>query len=692
MPLSPDALKQQLAARAQAGASGMSSSMGGAAPPGGPQGVFDVSNDGVTWHPAVRIKASTGAAFVVTNGEAVLTGQNAGMVEYADHAEFRASPAPADGTVFRIVSPCGEYRYSSSSGAGWADDDDTLLRPDSVNVNSNGRAFSTRASEHAATVAAFRAMKGLLGRAKHVHIESHTTFGDGGGGILDIKAVGSYVDNNGTIFTNGEIAGIRRGASTRYAEAAWFGVRNGSVDNSAALNAVTDYLADNSELWLPGGTVYIADTWHLTNRRFIQLRFNGTTIETHPDADFSGKVMVDGIGAGYIGFHDPRVYSTLTNLAKAPIACVAIGRTAANMGGNITMYGGILYGLCTQAVLYNQGSEIFHAIKTTFTGNNCPAINDNHDDPAGLCGEGYYISNYSKLYTDCTFGVTGDGNESIVILQGRTQHNQFEHGFFYSQGTTKIAINCTLGTVSPDPATEKGLGISVRNPRIEMVPGWILLQTSKNIEGCRLEDISCTLDAEAFIKVVGNDGIITRSTISYPYRSTSEASNSPVLKINRTGGAGVFWCDITVPGADCIEVVTGAITLSHIKAITGDPFFGAAWDPVANWGNIINVTAYGTATETYTKTGGRERTWLTVSGATPVVSGFELIKLDQASATDITNFLNAREGQSLTLLALDALSTIVHGGSIVLSGASSITMTPLSTLNLTLDGTVWRQV
>jgi hypothetical protein len=187
--------------------------------------VFDVSNDGINWHPAVRLTASTGTAFVVTNGEAVLTGQNAGMVEYADHATFRASPAPADGAVFRIISPPGEFRYSSSTGAGWADDDDTLLKPASVNVNSNGRAYSTRASEHAATFAAFRAMKGLLGRAKHVHVESHTTFGDGGGGIFDIKPVGAYVDNDGTVIVNGTAAGARRGAETGPVPAEWFGVQ-----------------------------------------------------------------------------------------------------------------------------------------------------------------------------------------------------------------------------------------------------------------------------------------------------------------------------------------------------------------------------------------------------------------------------------------------------------------------------------
>jgi hypothetical protein len=275
MPLSNDALKQQLASRAHATSSGVAPASGGAPPAGGPQGVFDVSNDGINWHPAVRLTASTGTAFVVTNGEAVLTGQNAGMVEYADHATFRASPAPADGAVFRIISPPGEFRYSSSTGAGWADDDDTLLKPASVNVNSNGRAYSTRASEHAATFAAFRAMKGLLGRAKHVHVESHTTFGDGGGGIFDIKPVGAYVDDDFMVFVNGTAAGVRRLESSVIRVA--FGGANklGTADVSAI---VTKALTYGNHIKFDDDGVYRFDTGVTIANSGVTIECGGATI------------------------------------------------------------------------------------------------------------------------------------------------------------------------------------------------------------------------------------------------------------------------------------------------------------------------------------------------------------------------------------------------------------------------------
>lgn len=292
MPLSNDALKQQLASRAHATSSGVTPASGGAPPPGGPQGVFDVSNDGINWHPAVRLTASTGTAFVVTNGEAVLTGQNAGMVEHADHATFRASPAPADGAVFRIISPPGEFRYSSSTGAGWADDDDTLLKPASVNVNSNGRAYSTRASEHAATFEAFRAMKGLLGRAKHVHVESHTTFGDGGGGVLDVRPVGPYVDNDCTVFVNGTAAGIRRDADGVSVSAAWCGLdRTGGVDCTSKLQALHDAIEADTEVQFPRGT-YLVQGWLIS--KALKLKGRGATIQTNNLSDLAAIELSAG--------------------------------------------------------------------------------------------------------------------------------------------------------------------------------------------------------------------------------------------------------------------------------------------------------------------------------------------------------------------------------------------------------------
>jgi len=285
MPLSTTELKQSLTTLAQAAVKGISTATGGAPPPGGPQGVFDVSNNGLEWKPTVRVIAGSGTLFSVVDGEATITAANLGTVEYATQAIFRASPVPADGAVFRIVSPPGEYRYSTSSGAGWADDGDTILKPDSIPLGSNGRAFSTRASEHAATFTAARAMKGLYGRAKHVHIESHTTFGDGGGGVFDVKAIGAYVDDDGTTLVAASSALIRRDI-TGAVDPRWFGadgryVSGATPDSTAAFIAALAYCAadpNNRPLRIRRGTYLITDELDIVSHMTIKGEGYGSRI------------------------------------------------------------------------------------------------------------------------------------------------------------------------------------------------------------------------------------------------------------------------------------------------------------------------------------------------------------------------------------------------------------------------------
>jgi hypothetical protein len=198
----------------------------------------------------------------------------------------------ADGTFCRVVEGCKEFRYSSTSGAGWEDDGDTILRPVGVDVSEPGRFFSTRASEHAATFSAFRAMKGLLGRAKHVHVESHTTFGDGGGGILDIKAVGAYVDNDCTIFVNGTSAGIRR-IGDRTINLAWAGAQSGGTEHAAAnTEAVSVALSILKDIG--GGTLFVPEgEFHglnTDNTAFLSVDFDNCRITGSGDRS---RLIVD---------------------------------------------------------------------------------------------------------------------------------------------------------------------------------------------------------------------------------------------------------------------------------------------------------------------------------------------------------------------------------------------------------------
>jgi hypothetical protein len=119
-------------------------------------------------------------------------------------------------------------------------------------------------------------MKGLLGRAKHVHVESHTTFGDGGGGVFDVKPVGSYVDNNVTVLVNGTAAGIRRTDGSGRLRVQWGGAdKTGATDVSAAVASV--FAAGKSVDFDDDGTyLFLADVTLLSDN--IDINFGRANI------------------------------------------------------------------------------------------------------------------------------------------------------------------------------------------------------------------------------------------------------------------------------------------------------------------------------------------------------------------------------------------------------------------------------
>lgn len=205
-------------------------------------------------------------------------GDATAVPEYATLAAARAATPPANGTLIRIVTPPGEFRYSSGSGAGFADDGRTILKPDSVLLASNGRYFSTRAS---ATVPTFDALRGLRGSNQdHVHVQAHTTFGDGGGGIFDRAAIGSYVDDGGTVATAGSNAWVRRDAANGHALLTWWGADpTGTVAADTAFTAANTWqqiAPSQRSIHVPDGTFRLDAVHDITGNNYT-LTGNGRT-------------------------------------------------------------------------------------------------------------------------------------------------------------------------------------------------------------------------------------------------------------------------------------------------------------------------------------------------------------------------------------------------------------------------------
>lgn len=85
---------------------------------------------------------------------------------------------------------------------------------------------------------ALRAILAAGTNANVINLRYHTASGDGGGGMFNVTAIGSYVDNGGTIFTGGTLAAIRKIGATEPIDVAWFGAVMGwSAANATANRA-----------------------------------------------------------------------------------------------------------------------------------------------------------------------------------------------------------------------------------------------------------------------------------------------------------------------------------------------------------------------------------------------------------------------------------------------------------------------
>jgi len=229
---------------------------------------------------------------------------NLGYLTFGNTNAFRSytSEIP-DGTIVKIASPNFEGRYSVSSGAGWADDDRTILKQFSVSLGSNGRLFSTASG---AVCPTFDALRGLVsGKQDHVHVQSHTKFGDGGGDLFDQVAVGSYVDDGGTVVVAGSYAYVRRDRLAAQTNARWWGGRGdwdpntdtgGELDNEAIVAAVAFATANNTVAYIPAGPkCWLIDATRVNVAHNTKIRGDGWQ-KTNIATKLSAGIYV-GIGA-----------------------------------------------------------------------------------------------------------------------------------------------------------------------------------------------------------------------------------------------------------------------------------------------------------------------------------------------------------------------------------------------------------
>ncbi len=85
-------------------------------------------------------------------------------------------------------------------------------------------------------------------------------------------------------------------------------------------------------------------------------------------------------------------------------------------------------------------------------------------------------------------------------------------------------------------------------------------------------------------------------------------------------------------------------------------------------------------------------TTFTASDTTPSVGGGSVFKTNNSAATSITTWDNGRNGQLVIVVFGDAVTTLVQGATLKVSGDANFTGAAGDTKTFVLDSTVWREV
>lgn len=206
------------------------------------------------WDPD-RVDADNGTSIIkvtaITNGRYIVVTQTSSgvstTVQVADLTALRAYAVAGliNNQVVSVGSPPKTWIYSSDSGAGFADDGITIVKPNSVLTASNGRYYPSDSSPVVPTIAALRAA--VSGKHSVISVQSFSSLDDGGGGIFDYDASDTTsADDGGTIIVAGTRRYKRRFSGDYHAE--WFGFKDDAIfSTDGVLTNGSSTLTTNSD-------------------------------------------------------------------------------------------------------------------------------------------------------------------------------------------------------------------------------------------------------------------------------------------------------------------------------------------------------------------------------------------------------------------------------------------------------------
>jgi hypothetical protein len=178
------------------------------------------------------------------------------------------------------------------------------------------------------------------------------------------------------------------------------------------------------------------------------------------------------------------------------------------------------------------------------------------------------------------------------------------------------------------------------------------------------------------VSSVGSGGGLTGGPITGA--GTLALAPCPTDQILKSTGGGVYSCQ-----ADADTDTTYTAALGGGLSLSGANAFSVQSCPAGRMLRATSLTTWGCSNNFWGAAGSG-------LGATPNVNGAEVFTLNNGSPTAVTNLVGGDEGQRVTLLALNANTSIVDGGLFTLT--ANWTPSSFDTLTLINFADSWFEV
>lgn len=235
-------------------------------------------------------------------------------IAVADLTALRAVTALTDGLAATVTSPPSAWVYSLSSGAGFADDGKTVVKPGTVLLGSNGRWYNTAPAPVVPTIAALRLA--VAGKNDSISVQAYSANGDGGGDVFDYDSADTTTaDDSGRVIVAGTRRYKRRVPFGVYDVVKYGAKGDGSTNDRPAIQAaLTAVPTTGGSVYFPPNRTYKLDSTALSlsgksNVKIysdgpgatIQLVINSRGIDIYNDPNFemsgltwAGTLQSDG--------------------------------------------------------------------------------------------------------------------------------------------------------------------------------------------------------------------------------------------------------------------------------------------------------------------------------------------------------------------------------------------------------------